>query len=152
VPVRVAKLSDLRDDADNLALVEAGLRKEWGPFALLGFETMDDMLSQAGDLIFIGLVEEPEGFVAKAALQTTLVDAHGDPVLLRDAYRGLLLASPALSQCTTRRAKEAIQPSCCRSPSSAMTTAASASAASCAMPASTCWNERVTYAPHRHSC
>jgi len=86
VPVRVEKLSALRDDAANLALIEAGLLKEWGPFGLLGFESIHDMMDQAGDVVFIGLVQEDEGFVAKAALQTTLVDAHGDPVLLRDAY------------------------------------------------------------------
>jgi hypothetical protein len=86
VPVRVARLSELRDDPENLALIDAGLRKEWGPFALLGFESLDEMLSQAGNSTFIGLVQEDVGFVAKAALQTTFVDAHGAPELLRDAY------------------------------------------------------------------
>jgi len=86
VPVRVIRLSELRDDPQNLALVEAGLRKEWGPFALLGFQTIEEMLEQAGNLVFIGLVQEDEGFVARAALQTTLVDAHGDPALLQEAF------------------------------------------------------------------
>src|SRR6187551_1481171 len=34
VPVRVERLSELKHDAESLALVEAGLKKEWGHFGL----------------------------------------------------------------------------------------------------------------------
>src|SRR6478736_2268209 len=58
VPVRVERLSELKHDAEALALIEAGLNKEWGHFGLLGFQSIDDMLALAGGSIFIALLQE----------------------------------------------------------------------------------------------
>jgi hypothetical protein len=87
VPVRVERLSELKHDAEALALIEAGLKKEWGHFGLLGFESIHDMLAQAGGSIFIALLQEGDKFLPKAALQTTVGDFGGDPEALRHAFR-----------------------------------------------------------------
>jgi hypothetical protein len=60
---------------------------EWGHFGLLGFESLDEMLAQAGKSIFIALLQEGDRFLPKAALQTTCGDFAGDPEALRHAFR-----------------------------------------------------------------
>ena len=87
VPVRVERLSELKDDAEALVLIEAGLRKEWGHFGLLGFESIEDMLAQAGNSVSIALLQDGERFLPKAALQTTAGDFGGDPEALHNAFR-----------------------------------------------------------------
>jgi hypothetical protein len=86
VPVRVERLSELKHDAEALALIEAGLNKEWGHFGLLGFQSIDDMLAQAGSSIFIALLQDGDKFLPKAALQTTSGDFGGDPAALHLAF------------------------------------------------------------------
>lgn len=86
VPVRVSRLSELKHDAESLALIEAGLKQEWGRFGLLGFESIHEMLTQTGDTVFIALLQEGGKFLPKASLQTTLVHVEGDPALLAEAY------------------------------------------------------------------
>src|SRR6476646_6439468 len=51
VPVRVERLSELKHNAESLALIEAGLKREWGYFGLLGFDNIEDMLAQAGSSV-----------------------------------------------------------------------------------------------------
>lgn len=104
VPVRVERLSELKHDAGALALVEAGLKKEWGHFGLLGFESIEDMLAQAGRSIFIALLQEGDRFLPKAALQTTSGDFGGDPEALRQAFRGFdELTSAAAMHAASRK-------------------------------------------------
>jgi hypothetical protein len=86
VPVRVEALAELKHDAESLALIEAGLRKEWGHFGLLGFESIEDLLHQAGRSVFIALLQEGDRFLPRAALQTTTLDIGGDPEALRQAF------------------------------------------------------------------
>ncbi|HEX5369472.1 MAG TPA: hypothetical protein VFY10_08670 [Dehalococcoidia bacterium] len=84
--MRVERLSDLRGEKHMLAEIEAGLRKEWGPYALLGFENIDAMASEAGRTIFVVVERDADGAKARGIVQTTLADVHGDPHLLAEAY------------------------------------------------------------------
>jgi len=84
--VRVERLSDLRYDRESLAAIEAGLRAEWGAFALFGFESVAEMAAQAGATTFVARQQDGERFVVKGAVQTLLVDACGDAEVLRAAY------------------------------------------------------------------
>ena len=84
--VRVERLADLRYDRESLAAVERGLRVEWGEFALLGFESVEEMAAQAGATTFVARRREGDSFAVKAALQAILVDAHGDPGVLREEH------------------------------------------------------------------
>jgi hypothetical protein len=86
VPVRVERLSELKHDADALAVIEAGLEREWGHFGLLGFESIEDMLAKAGKNVFVALLQDGDKFLPKAALQTTTGDFDGDPEALRLAF------------------------------------------------------------------
>ena len=110
VPVRVERLSELKHDAEGLALIEAGLRKEWGHFGLLGFESIEDMLSQAGSSIFVALLQDGDKFLPKAALQTTTVDIGGDPHTLRLAYRNFeeLTSAEAMHAASKRHGDTAL--------------------------------------------
>ena len=104
VPVRVEALAELKHDRESLDLIEAGLRREWGHFGLLGFETIDDMLSQAGRSVFIALLLEGDRFLPKAALQTTTLDIGGDPEALHQTYRDFEeLTSAAAMHAASRR-------------------------------------------------
>jgi hypothetical protein len=84
--VRIVRLYDLRHDREALATIENGLRQEWGPFALLGFESIEDMASGAGKLTFIACQREGERYVPKASLQTSLTNVHGDAEAFRAEY------------------------------------------------------------------
>jgi hypothetical protein len=85
-PIRVSRLSDLRNDAERLALIDAALRKEWGHSSLLGFSSVEQMLTQAGSTIFIAQLMHGDQCLPVAALQTTLVDVGGDPQRLLAAF------------------------------------------------------------------
>src|SRR5688500_3017599 len=63
VPVRVETLAELKHDPEALALIEAGLKKEWGHFGLLGFDNIHDMAAQAGSSIFIALLQDGDKFL-----------------------------------------------------------------------------------------
>jgi hypothetical protein len=84
--VKIERLRDLKLDHATLDEIERGLRKEWGPFALVGFSSIGEMAAKAGDTIYVALQKEGSRYSPKAALQTTLIDAHGDPEVLREAY------------------------------------------------------------------
>ncbi len=85
--VKIEHLSDLRLDKDAMQAIERGLVAEWGPFGFVGFEHLEDLAAKAGESIFIALeTEDGHDYVARAALQTTRVDVHGDPSLLRETY------------------------------------------------------------------
>jgi hypothetical protein len=85
--LRVERLSDLRGEKHILAEIESGLRREWGPFALLGFESIDAMAADAGATIFVVVERGAEaGPKARGIVQTTLTDVHGDAHLLAEAY------------------------------------------------------------------
>jgi hypothetical protein len=84
--IRVERLSDLRDDNASVAAVEDGLRKEWGEFGLLGFESGAALAKEAGQTIFIASMVVDGVKTPLGALQTILVDCHGDPELLRDEF------------------------------------------------------------------
>lgn len=84
--VKIERLCDLKLDKETLQLIEAGLRREWGPFALVGFSSIEEMAAKAGTTVFIALHKEGAKYLPKAALQTTLVDVHGDTEILREAY------------------------------------------------------------------
>ncbi len=84
--MRVERLSDLRNEKQMLSEIEAGLRKEWGTFALLGFEDIDAMAAEAGRTIFVVVERDAEGAKARGIVQTTLADVHGEPQLLTEAY------------------------------------------------------------------
>jgi hypothetical protein len=84
--IRVERLSDLLDDPRSLEAVEAGLRKEWGEFGLLGFENVWEMSKEAGQTIFIASLVEDGIKTPVGALQTTLGDYHGNPEQLRAAH------------------------------------------------------------------
>jgi hypothetical protein len=84
--IRVERLSDLRGDTRSLEAVEAGLRKEWGAFGLLGFENIWEMAKEAGQTIFIASVVEDGLKTPAGALQTIRGDYHGEPELLHEAY------------------------------------------------------------------
>jgi len=110
VPVRVERLSELKHDAESLALIEAGLKKEWGHFGLLGFDSIQDMLAQAGNSVFIALLQDGNKFLPKAALQTTTVDIGGDPQTLRLAYRNFdeLTSAEAMHAASKRHGDTAL--------------------------------------------
>jgi hypothetical protein len=84
--VKIERLVDLKLDKETLGLIEEGLRKEWGPFALVGFSSIEEMAAKAGATVFVALQKEGSKYLPKAALQTTLVDVHGDAELLQEAY------------------------------------------------------------------
>lgn len=86
VPVRIVRLNELRDDAEALAAIEAGLKNEWGEFALLGFDSLRHFASKAGNTVLVALVQEGDRFVPKAALQTTMGNYRGDPSRLRTKF------------------------------------------------------------------
>jgi hypothetical protein len=96
VPVRVVRLNELRDDAESLDAIEAGLRNEWGEFALLGFDSLRQLAAKAGNTVLVALVEEDGRFVPKAALQTTVGNFRGDPSRLHtkfDSFQSLTSAA-----------------------------------------------------------
>jgi len=84
--VRVERLIDLRNDRENLDRLERALRTEWGEFGLLGFASIDELTAEAGRNVFVARVLEDGRWLAKGACQTTLVNVHGDPNLLRRAF------------------------------------------------------------------
>src|SRR4051812_2325154 len=110
VPVRVERLSELKHDAESLALIEAGLKKEWGHYGLLGFDSIHDMLAQAGNSVFIALLQDDDKFLPKAALQTTTVDIDGDPQTLHLAYRNFdeLTSAEAMHAASKRHGDTAL--------------------------------------------
>jgi hypothetical protein len=103
-PVRIVRLGELKDDASALSVIEDGLRREWGEFAFLGFDTLRDLASSAGRLVLVALVDDGEGFVPRAALQTTFADCAGDPGRLRDELPSFrdLTAARALKRAAKR--------------------------------------------------
>jgi hypothetical protein len=84
--MRVERLSDLRHEKGVMATIDEGLRKEWGPFAFLGLENVQEMASEAGDTIFVVVERDEDGPHARGIVQTILADVHGDPELLEAAY------------------------------------------------------------------
>jgi hypothetical protein len=80
---RVERLSDLRHEPAVLDAIERGLRDEWGEFAFLGFEDVREMLSRAGDTIFVVVERDATGVTARGIVQTILADVHGDAALLQ---------------------------------------------------------------------
>ena len=84
--LRVERLSDLRSEQEMLAEIQTGLEKEWGSFAFLGFEDVNEMAAEAGGTIFVVVERGEEGKKARGIVQTILTDVHGDPELLEQAY------------------------------------------------------------------
>ncbi len=84
--LRVERLSDLRREKDMLAEIQAGLEKEWGSFAFVGFDDIHEMAAHAGDTIFVVVEREGAAGYARGIVQTTLADVHGDAELLEEAY------------------------------------------------------------------
>ena len=79
-------------------MIESGLRQEWGPFGLLGFDSIDAMLRDSGATVFVALLREDDGrYLPQAALQTTLGDFHGHPEALQGAF-------PSFRELTSARA------------------------------------------------
>ncbi len=83
---RIEKLSDLRYDNQALETIASGLEDEWGEFAYLGFKDLHDMLSKAGDTIFVVVERDETGAKALGIVQTILTDIHGDAALLQETY------------------------------------------------------------------
>ena len=83
---RIEKLSNLRHDKQALAAIAAGLEDEWGEFAYLGFKNLRDLLSKAGETIFVVVEQEAEVATALGIVQTILADVHGDAALLQETY------------------------------------------------------------------
>lgn len=103
-PIRVSRLSDLRNDAENLALIDAALQKEWGHSSLLGFSSVEQMRTQSGSTIFIAQLMHGEQCLPVAALQTTLVDVGGDPQRLVAAFPSFAkLTSPEAMHTAAQR-------------------------------------------------
>ena len=86
LPVRIVRLHELRDDVNALEAIEAGLRNEWGEFGLLGFESIAQLATRAGNTVLVALVGDDDGFVPRAALQTTIDNFGGDPSRLRGKF------------------------------------------------------------------
>lgn len=85
--LRVERLSDLHRTPEIIAAIQAGLEKEWGSFAFLGFKDAKDMATEAGQTIFVVVERVPEEPPqARGIVQTILMDVHGDPELLEAAY------------------------------------------------------------------
>jgi hypothetical protein len=84
--LRVEKLSDLRYEAGVLDAIEQGLREEWGEFAFLGFKDVREMLSKAGDTIFVVVERSEGGISARGIVQTILTDVHGDAALFQETH------------------------------------------------------------------
>jgi hypothetical protein len=84
--MRVVHLSDLRGETECLQAIEAGLRGEWGPYAFLGFDGIDEMAARAGETIFVVIKREGDDVVPRGIVQTMLGDFHGDPAELVAAY------------------------------------------------------------------
>jgi hypothetical protein len=82
--LKVETLWDIRDDAARLAQIEGALREEWGEYALLGFSSAERMATLAGRWILVA--SDAESHRPLGALQTTLVEAAGDPARLREQY------------------------------------------------------------------
>ena len=83
---RIERLSDLRYDKQALETIATGLEDEWGEFAYLGFKNIRDMLSKAGDTIFVVVERDESGATALGVVQTILTDVHGDAAALEEAY------------------------------------------------------------------
>jgi hypothetical protein len=83
---RIEKLSDLRYDKQALETIAAGLEDEWGEFAYLGFEDLNEMMAKAGDTIFVVVERDETGAQALGIVQTILTDVHGDAELLQATY------------------------------------------------------------------
>jgi len=84
--LRVEHLSSLRGDKDALRSIESSLRQEWGDFALLGFERIEEMASEAGKTVFVVVERGSEGETPRAIVQTLLADVHGDAGELARLY------------------------------------------------------------------
>ena len=54
-----------------LAAIASGLEDEWGEFAYLGFKNLREVLSKAGDTIFVVVERDEEGATALGIVQTT---------------------------------------------------------------------------------
>ena len=82
----VERLVDIKDDTSGLEAIGTALDAEWGPFALLGFESVRQMAEQAGATIFI--VRRLVNGVALpvGAVQTLLTDVHGDAQRLAELH------------------------------------------------------------------
>jgi hypothetical protein len=84
--MRVERLSDIRHEKECLETIDRGLRAEWGPFAFLGFDSVEEMAAEAGNTIFVVVERDEEGAHARGIVQTTLANIHGDAELLEQAY------------------------------------------------------------------
>jgi hypothetical protein len=86
--LRVERLSDLRGEQACLETIEQGLRGEWGEFAFVGFDGVDEMAAEAGRSIFV-VVERGEGPAkARGIVQTIRADVHGEAAVLAEQYAG----------------------------------------------------------------
>jgi hypothetical protein len=84
--LRVERLSDLRGERACLETIQQGLRDEWGEFAFVGFEGVDEMAAEAGRTIFV-VVERGEGPArARGIVQTIRADFHGEAGVLAEQY------------------------------------------------------------------
>jgi hypothetical protein len=85
-PLRVERLSDLRGERSILDTIEQGLRDEWGEFAFVGFDGVDEMAAEAGRSIFV-VVERGEGPAkARGIVQTIRAEVHGEAAVLAEQY------------------------------------------------------------------
>lgn len=95
--MHVRRLSDLRHEKAMMAEIAEELEAEWGSFAYLGFENIDQMAAEAGRTIFVVVEESEAGLQARGIVQTTVADVHGDAELLEEAY-------PSFAALTSREA------------------------------------------------
>ena len=84
--VHIGSLFDLRFDTEALALIDRELTREWGAFAFLGFPTLADLAAAAGQMVLVASIIEDGHSRPGAGLQTTLVDAGGDPARLQEQF------------------------------------------------------------------
>jgi hypothetical protein len=85
-PLRVERLSDLRGERACLETIDQGLRDEWGEFAFVGFDGVDEMAAEAGRTIFV-VVERGAGPAnARGIVQTIRADFHGEAGVLAEQY------------------------------------------------------------------
>ena len=84
--VRVERLNDIKDDGAGLDAIDRALSEEWGVFARLGFKSVKEMADEAGQTIFIARRLVDFAWTPVGAVQTLLVDAHGDPARLLELY------------------------------------------------------------------
>lgn len=84
--VRIRRLWDLRPEKENVEAIGKGLLEEWGASAFLGFESIQEMATRAGQNIFVAQRRLDDGELQTAVLQTMRAAVGGDPAKLLEEF------------------------------------------------------------------